>query len=52
MNLREIDVSLCNRAEKEVIEGVCLSYDMVRHLCIETMKECDAAREKRIKPSG
>lgn len=51
MNLRGIDVSLCNRAEKEVIEGVCLSYDMVRHLCLETMKECDVVREKRLKLS-
>jgi len=52
MNLRDIDVNLCNRAEKEVIEGVCLSYDMVRHLCLETMEKCDAVREKQSKPSA
>lgn len=42
MNLINIDTSKCERAEKEVIEGICLSYDMVRGLCLETMQECDA----------
>ena len=42
MNLMSIDTSKCERAEKEVIEGICLSYDMVKGLCLETMQECDA----------
>ncbi len=51
MNLRVIDVSRCERAEKEVIEGICLSYDMVRNLCLETMAECDAVKEQREEPA-
>ena len=42
MNLRSIDVRKCDRPEKEVIEGLCLSYDMVRALCLETMGPCVA----------
>ena len=42
MDLQNIDVDKCQRKEKEVIEGVCLSYDMVRGVCPETMGECDA----------
>lgn len=45
MNLSNIDVSKCNRAEKEVIEGLCLSYDMIRGICLETMEECIAMQE-------
>lgn len=45
MNLKSIDVSKCKREEKEVIEGLCLSYDLMRGICLETMKECDALRE-------
>lgn len=42
MNLMNIDTSKCDCEEKEVIEGICLSYDMVRGLCLETMQECVA----------
>ena len=45
MNLRYIDVNKCEREEKEVIEGICLSYDMIRNVCMETMRECDAIAE-------
>ena len=45
MNLKHIDVSKCERAEKEVVEGFCLSYDMVKGLCLETMEECEALHE-------
>jgi len=45
MNLINIDVAKCDREEKEVIEGICLSYDMLRGLCLETMKPCDALRD-------
>lgn len=42
MNLINIDTSKCQREEKEVIEGICLSYDMVKGVCLETMEKCDA----------
>ena len=45
MNLRNVDTSKCERAEKEVVEGICLSYDTVKGLCLETMQECDATQE-------
>lgn len=45
MNLRSIDESKCERPEKEVIEGICLSYDMIRRVCLETMSPCDALQE-------
>lgn len=45
MNLRNIDLSKCDRAEKEVVEGFCLSYDMIRDLCLETMEKCEALRK-------
>ena len=43
MDLVNIDPSKCNRDDKEVIEGICLSYDMVRGICLETMEECIAS---------
>ena len=45
MNLQNIDVEKCQRKEKEVIEGICLSYDMIRGICLETMGACDALSE-------
>lgn len=42
MNLSKLDLSKCERAEKVVIEGLCLSYDMMRDLCLETMEKCKA----------
>ncbi len=45
MNLVDIDVSKCDRAEKEVIEGLCLSYDMIKGICLETMQECVAMQK-------
>lgn len=45
MNLRNIDTTTCDRAEKEVIEGICLSYDMVKGICLETMQECEARQD-------
>ena len=45
MNLRSIDVSKCTRDDKEVIEGLCLSYDMVKGVCLETMTDCVAFTE-------
>lgn len=51
MNLQVIDASRCTRDEKEVIEGVCLSYDMVRDICLETMNSCDAVQNNPERPS-
>ena len=31
---------LCDLSEKKVIEGLCLSYDMLRCCCLETMEAC------------
>lgn len=45
MNLMSIDTSKCKRAEKEVVEGFCLSYDMLKGVCLETMEECEAMHE-------
>ncbi len=47
MNVVNIDTSKCNRDDKEVIEGICLSYDMVKGLCMETMEECVAAQKEQ-----
>ncbi len=45
MNLGNVDPSKCERAEKEVVEGICLSYDMMKGICLETMQECDATQK-------
>ena len=45
MDLRNVDTTRCDRAEKEVIEGVCLSYDMVREICLETLQKCGAKQK-------
>lgn len=45
MNLTNIDLTTCERAEKEVSEGICLSYDMVKGICLETMQECEAKQD-------
>ena len=45
MKHHTIDVSKCTREDKEVVEGLCLSFDMVKGLCLETMLECMAFTE-------
>lgn len=50
MELWNIDTSKCDRDDKEVIEGICLSYDMVKGVCLETMKACVAAHKQDEKP--
>ncbi len=45
MNLNSIDTSKCKREEKEVVEGFCLSYDMLKGVCLETMETCEAIPE-------
>ncbi len=45
MDLMSIDTSKCKREEKEVVEGICLSYDMLKGVCLETMEECEAMNQ-------
>jgi len=45
MKLISIDTSKCEREEKEVVEGFCLSYDMMKGVCLETMEACEAMPE-------
>ena len=45
MNLNGIDVSRCQRPEKQVNEGLCLSYDLIRGVCLETLAPCVALLE-------
>lgn len=42
MQLIGLDSSKCKREGKEVVEGVCLSYDMIKGVCLETMETCEA----------
>ena len=46
MNLLNIDAAQCERKEKEVVEGVCLSFDMMKGICLETMEECVAMQNE------
>lgn len=45
MNLTNIDSTQCDLPEKEVVEGICLSYDMMKGICLETMEKCVAMQE-------
>ncbi|GAB4173866.1 MAG: hypothetical protein Tsb0017_26970 [Geothermobacteraceae bacterium] len=42
MNIADFDFDRCRRPEKEVCEGLCLSFDLMRGLCMETAEVCDA----------
>jgi len=42
MDMEIFDFALCDLSEKQVIEGLCLSYDILRGCCLETMAECFA----------
>lgn len=42
MDLQNLDVSKCQHPRKHVNEGLCLSYDLLRGLCLETMQPCSA----------
>lgn len=42
MDLQSHDVSKCQHPRKHVSEGLCLSYDLLRGLCLETMGPCAA----------
>lgn len=45
MNANSLDVDRCNRPEKEVCEGLCLSYDLLSGLCTDSGSPCDALLE-------
>ena len=40
-----VDFNRCQMNEKEVIEGLCLSFDLLRGLCMETGALCEAQQE-------
>lgn len=40
MDIEVFDFALCDLPEKQVIEGLCLSYDILRGCCLETMTVC------------
>lgn len=45
MNMGEMVFERCQLEQKKVIEGFCLSYDMIRGVCLENMKPCVASVE-------
>jgi len=45
MDIVNADVSKGERAEKEVVEGLCLSNDMIKGICLEPMQKCDAMQD-------
>ena len=45
MNTNTIDESRCDRAEKEIFEGLCLCYEIIKGVCLETMEPCVALQE-------
>jgi hypothetical protein len=42
MQIGTIDESKCDLEGKEVLEGICLSYDMLKGVCLETNEKCEA----------
>jgi len=42
VNIADFDLDRCRRPEKEVCEGLCLSFDLMRGLCMETAEVCEA----------
>lgn len=40
MNPDTNEKSSCEHVEKQVVEGLCLSYDLVKGVCLETMEPC------------
>jgi hypothetical protein len=42
MELQGIDISKCSHPRRKINEGLCLSYDLLRGLCLETMEPCVA----------
>ena len=42
MNLEGFDEARCDCTEKVIIEGICLSFDLLRQVCLETGHRCVA----------
>jgi len=42
MNLEGFDEARCECTEKVIIEGICLSFDLLRQVCLETGHRCVA----------
>ena len=42
MDLERFDEGRCAFAEKVIIEGICISYDLLREICLETGSRCVA----------
>jgi len=42
MNLEGFDEARCESTEKVIIEGICLSFDLLRQVCLETGSRCVA----------
>jgi len=40
MILKSEDFALCQKPEKEIVAGLCLSYDLLRGICMETDDPC------------
>ncbi len=48
MNLEAFNEARCVRAEKEVVEGICLSFDLLRQICLETGQRCVALESQPV----
>lgn len=46
VDIAAFDISRCRRPEKKECEGLCLSYDMLRGLCMETAGPCEALADE------
>jgi len=42
MDVNGFDYDRCILEEKQVVEGLCISYDLLRGLCLETQEVCQA----------
>jgi len=38
----------CNRQEKEIVAGLCLSFDMLKGICMETSLPCEVHEEGKL----
>lgn len=48
MNVETIDFSQCDREEKQLIEGFCLSFDLLRGRCLETLEPCQLLESEAV----
>ncbi len=52
MKIADFDFSRCHRPEKDVCAGLCLSFDLMRGLCMETADLCVALRDSEEPSAG